>query len=325
MYVMPISHPYCRTNAGIVKRKPELVFQLVENFQRFSLSRLAIFQNDRAILSNGGTYHVWESLARTTEIYSFKFEGNSELATCLAVSPDGKVFVSGLRDGTICFWRNHGEMPLMSSAKGHTDFVESIAFSPTGERMVSGGGDGTVRIWDVSNGSEVGEPFEGSGWVLAVMFTHGGEHIVSLSGDQTIRVWDVATCSNIGEPLHLSGHLSGFIHCGAFSPDGKGAVVGTKNGEVMMWNLDDVQPVGKPCSPHESSVNSVAFSPDNEKIISASADGTIHISDRETQESECISHEDWVEDISLFPDGERAALVCENGKIGIWNIEPSWE
>lgn len=334
----PLSFSICRANAGIVADiKPQHV--LAVDSHDDPVSKLATIRDSHELFGAGNhTCHVWSSRSGARQVYSSnRF---SAPVISLAVSPDGKVLVSGLMDGTICFRANQtgaavfaGQSEVkvhfsltqreMSSAKGHTSSVRSVAFCPSGHLVVSGGDDQTVRIWDVARGSQIGEPFEASDSVLAVMFAHGGEHIMSLSKDQTVRVWNVATRCMVGEPLRLPGHLVGHIECGALSFNGNSVIVGTDNGEVMMWNLNDAQVVGIPCLPHQAIVNSVAFSYDTAKLASASSDRTIQILDTKTQELKCqIPHKNRVSDVSFFPDGKHVASVCDEHLIRIWDIEP---
>ena len=121
-------------------------------------------------------------------------QAHGERINVLIFSRDGKLLVTGCRDGTAKLWDTatwreirtvtghptweHGlalspdasrlaisylDLSLVDTAtaklqrvlKGHTYLIMALAFTPDGSRLVSGGWDGTVRVWDVQTGREL--------------------------------------------------------------------------------------------------------------------------------------------------------------------------
>ncbi len=71
---------------------------------------------------------------------------------CAALSPDGRLALSGSAGGSITLW----DLPSGTERfafEGHTGPVLTVAFSPDGRTAVSGSGDGTVRTWDTATGA----------------------------------------------------------------------------------------------------------------------------------------------------------------------------
>src|SRR5262249_52411556 len=120
----------------------------------------------------------------------------------VAVSPDGRLIVSGNLDTTVKVWdADTGQETL--TFKGHHGSVASVAFSADGQRIVSGGWDNAVRVWDANT---VKKPLTLTGHrdvVTSVVFSPDGKHIASGSWDGTVKVWDAVTG---GEPRTLTGH-----------------------------------------------------------------------------------------------------------------------
>ena len=123
-----------------------------------------------------------------------------------AISPDGKLIVTGLNDGTVRFWDASTGQSLDEPLQGHTDPVTSLAFSPDSARVASGSQDDTIRTWDARTRQPLGAPLAvHKDWVNSVAFSADGARIVSASGDRTARVWDATSGKEIGPPL--TSHL----------------------------------------------------------------------------------------------------------------------
>jgi len=67
-------------------------------------------------------------------------------------SPDGKLLVLGMLNGTVKLWdvsaRRLIGPDLQTEADGQGDSPSGVAFSPDGKHMIAGSRDGTFRLWD---------------------------------------------------------------------------------------------------------------------------------------------------------------------------------
>lgn len=66
----------------------------------------------------------------------------------LALSPNGSVFATGARDGTVRLW-DAASKRIASVLRCHSDEVRRVVFSPQGDRLASVAHDGKVCIWPV--------------------------------------------------------------------------------------------------------------------------------------------------------------------------------
>lgn len=224
------------------------------------------------------------------ELRTLPTEGHVAEIFCATFSPDGKWLASGGREGEIVLWEtNTWRERLMiagdqDGTKGHFEDVWGLAFSPDGKRLASASHDKTVRLWDVTTGKQ-----------LQVLTGH------------SFHVWGVA-----------------------FSPDGKllasaGGIDNGKGqfgaGEVKMWEAA----TGKALlslKVQGSRVDSVAFSPDGNRLATAWEDKAIRVWDTTTGKElfALKGHADEVKVVAWSPDGKRLASGSRDSTVRVWDI-----
>ena len=78
---------------------------------------------------------------------------------------------------------------------------------------------------------------------------------------------------------------------------------------------------------HTSTVDSVAFSPDGQRIVSGSYDKTLKIWDANNgKELQTLTgHTKWVSSVAFSPDGQRIVSGSEDKKVKIWDASEEAE
>ena len=250
-----------------------------------------------------------------------------ELLAANALSPN--TFEQQLYSAAV---KTFDTLKLIDTSAGHFGGALSpgAAFSPRGDRFVTAGDHGTLRMWDTQTGQQVGKDFIGhTEWVNDAVFSPDGRRLATASDDRTVRMWDANAGTLVGAPINPGqGPLTSL----AFSPDGRRLVIGggdtsvavssDHDGTVRLWDVQTGRPIGEPLI-HGELVNSVAFSPDGNHIVSGGMEtgynGTVRLWDANTGQlirAVPIGGADVVVfAVSYRPDGRRVTAAGGDGVI----------
>ncbi|CAK8724116.1 hypothetical protein GCAAIG_14100 [Candidatus Electronema halotolerans] len=206
----------------------------------------------------------------------------------------------------------HSGLAELAVLRGHENSVSSAAFSPDGEKIVSVSDDHTVRIWDAASGKQVALLTGHEYPVTSAAFSPDGKKIVSASEDNTVRIWDVDSSKELAV-------LKGISYMSGFSPDGK-KIVSASWDTVRIWDVDSGKELAV-LKGHESSVNSVAFSPDGKKIVLAPEDNTVRIWDVDSSKELAVlkGHESSVNSVAFSPDNSKIVSASDDNTVRIWD------
>src|SRR5262249_31929617 len=128
-----------------IKREgqPAQVFQSPQAGERIYC--FSLLDDDRAVV--GGAYGLYLLDLRTKEI-TRRYVGHSGIVLNIALSPDGRYFVTGSTDQTLCAWDPASEQPLLSLFAAGTEW---IAWTPEGYYAASANGE-RLMGWQVNRG-----------------------------------------------------------------------------------------------------------------------------------------------------------------------------
>ena len=174
----------------------------------------------------------------------------------VAFSFDGKILASASWDGTIILWNALTGKSIGSPLTGHTGAVVSLAASPNERILASTGRDGTIIVWDLATAQPVNtllHNFPGTVWRVA--FSPNGKTLASAGCAQLtthgnceqgeVRLWDVVTGRQLGQSF--VGHQD-LVWSIAFSPDGRQLASNSRDGTVIIWDLDQESWIKRACA-----------------------------------------------------------------------------
>jgi WD40 repeat protein len=239
-----------------------------------------------ATASGDHTARVWNAISGQPMA---TLQGHSARVSSVEFSPDGRRILTASADKTARVWSADSGQ-LLATLTGHTSFINSAAFSPDGQRILTASTDQTARVWNAGSGQLLGILQGHTGSVRSAAYSPDGQRIVTVSADYTARVWDAKTRQLV---LTLQGHTEPVVSV-VFSPDGRRILTAARDGTGRVWNAGngqllailfshsntvwttDRQLVADLHGPTESVVRAV-FSPDGQRILTASDDKTARV------------------------------------------------
>ncbi|RST82818.1 WD40 repeat domain-containing protein [Aquibium carbonis] len=233
------------------------------------MARQALFMPDgvHALTAGDDGEIVLRTLAEGAVVHVFAADALGA-ANKIAISPDGRVAVSGHRSGGVVVWdiENRRVRHVMT---GHAWPVVSVALSPDGRRAVSGSIDGVLKLWDIDAGHQARDWLGHERGAYGAAFTADGLRLVTGSGDFSIKLWDVEAGTEI---RRFDGH-SGTVYALVLSADERRILSGSLDGTARIWDVDTGREIAQ-FADGGGPVYAVAFAADG-SVLTGNRSGAI--------------------------------------------------
>ena len=216
------------------------------------------------------------------------------LSNSVAVSPDGRTFATGSRDGIVKLWHPY---PVAGSSYIPFPRLTWAAFSPDGTTIAvaeqtsgsSGGLDGGVAFYNLKDKSYKQLLPHHRDYIEFGEFSPDGRRLVTVSQGT-----------------------------GVFQRDGKQLL---EPPMVMLWNASELELIA-PLKDHTDRVNSATFSFDSTKLLTTSNDGSVRLWDvaSGTLLSTISGHGGIVTKAIFSPDSARIVTVSNDRTARLWDL-----
>ncbi|MBD2043697.1 CHAT domain-containing protein [Microcoleus sp. FACHB-672] len=290
--------------------------------------------------SRDGTARLWDTKGNLLAI----LRGHDSVGAVAAVfSPDGRQILTFGWDKFARLWdvsaaitaeseqrvatttllesvsENNAQLAIF---RGHKSYVTSAVFSPDGRQILTASRDETARLWDLK-GNLLAE-FKGhEEGIYRARFSPDGRQILTTNGEN-IRLWD--TKGNLLSVLQGHNRINA-----VFSPDGSKILPSDcLCYPVSLWdsqgNLLTELRVPKKVEDEEEwqwIVNSAAFSPDGNQILTASEDRIARLWDTKGNllAEFPLGHEKAVNSVVFSPDGRQFLTASNDETARLWDLK----
>lgn len=196
------------------------------------------------------------------------FKGHEETVYAVALSPDGKLLLTGSFDRSVRLWDVATGKEIRTYA-GHQNQVLCVTFAPDGLTFATSGSDNTAKIWDVPQRAPLRETILADAVTSAAISADGKLHAAA-GKDGTIKVWNTADAK---QSFDLKGH-AGAVTAVAFSPNNQLLVSVGLDQTLRCWDPAKGQPIAT-VGAHSAAVTGLAIAANGSAAYTSSADGTI--------------------------------------------------
>jgi WD40 repeat protein len=263
--------------------------------------------------SSGTTIKLWD--VQTGQPLR-TLTGHLDVVSCLVISPDGKLLISGSADKSIRLWDLQTGQRIGAIAL-HTDTILSLALSPDGRMLASGSLYDPIKLWDLEAKQELASLSGQAGRIEALAFSPDGLWLASGSNDATIALWELNLEQPAGYPWRvLKGH-SQTVAALTFEPDGKTLASGSWDGSVKLWSTR-TQREKRTLQPESGRVTALTVSPDG-KLLCTGSD-TLKLWQPRTGKALAMltGHTSVVSAIALSTNSHTIASSSWDGTIRLW-------
>ena len=255
----------------------------------------------------------------------------------IAIDPTSRLVAVATTDGQVQL-RQELEGPPLRAWQAHTGPLTALYFitaipvegQPADERRVllaTAGPEQSLRIWDTTSGKLVDELHHAGAAISHLAGNASGTRIVSANPLGQVVVWNlearpvvepVAHGHQVAGPLTVSADQTLLAFVTSSSDRPAVAVVNVESGQTVQLLMG-----------HDGPIHGLAFSPDNTRLATASADGSARIwllADAKFPEiGRMLGHEGAVHAVGFNSDGTQLVTGGADKLVKTWTIADGME
>ncbi|KRT79709.1 WD40 domain-containing protein [Oryctes borbonicus] len=263
-------------------------------------------------------YQPWKTF-KTLECVT-RFATHKGPITCLYVSNDSDKVVSVGQDSKMKIFSIANNRQTRSANIGNMPLSGCIELPKLNTIIVSSW-DNSIKLYDLDFGRITQSVEAHEDAITCMIWGVKSNLLCSGSSDCTVRVWRGFNEHGIIKPIQCLicqlDHNSE-VTCLAFDPLDTYLAVGTEDGEVYVWKMED-HTLDRKFQVHSACVKSICYSPDGDKLATCSLDRSFKVLDLQTGMSIYAKATDFVLRCLKW-DGFMLLLGSEDGTLSIWDI-----
>lgn len=205
----------------------------------------------------------------------------------------------------------------------HEKGVFDLKLHPSYEVILAAGGDGILSVWDKGTYGLSDQIPVSEASIRSITFSPDGTTIALGCSDHKIYLMNAR---NFVVEQVLTGH-SNSVFCIAWSPDVKYLLSGSRDAQMMVWDVGKKYQLYRRIPAHLATINALAYNPSGNLIATASRDKDIRIWDAATFELlKVINHQKFEGHINsvnnlCWTDNQTLVTCSDDRNIIIWTIQ----
>ncbi len=147
-------------------------------------------KNNRDKYESFGEIQMWNAV--TGKYLKAMPDQHNPIITCMDISADGKLLVTGNNESSIYFW-NRAMGKQTGGYNIHTKAVSTVNFSADGKYLLTASYDKTSKLMDIAAEKTLQTLKGHEAELYAARFSPDGKYIVTVSWDNSTRLWNAST------------------------------------------------------------------------------------------------------------------------------------
>ncbi len=280
------------------------------------------FASDGKTLISAGADHKIKMWQHNQELVQI-LRGDKNMITDFSFATKPQILATISQNEPIKIWSTEGQIIQTIPISSDQGEVESLSLDPSATYLILGYYSGKISIWKKNNSGKL--EFQNNfiahqGEIHKILWSPNGKMIASTGVDKIIKLWDIQ--GNLINQIGGEEEYPQDILNLAFSPDSN-TLISSTDSIIKLWNIDgSLQNILKG---HQGVIKDLKFSPDGEKIISASHDNTIKIWSKNGEILNTLSgfqgHQDIVSAVTFNNQGNLIASASNDNTIKLWTID----
>ncbi len=270
------------------------------------IQTLAFSRNGRFLAtgSEDGIIKLIDNQGNIKQKFTF-----SDPVITLDLMPKNQLKVIGLKSGDI---RIIQENKIQETTIQHPKGILTVKISPDEKFILSGGNDYTARLWNLKTG-KLEQVFLGhQARIYSVDFSIDGSKILTASNDHTLKIW-----KKDGKLTHTITEENDRIRIAKFIQNGQKVISGSWQGILKIRDLDGTELLKQVI--HDGKINDLAISSDETLILTAGDDHMAILHDFKGNKLLFLQHPKAVLSVAFSPDNQYLLTGCADNTAILWN------
>lgn len=243
---------------------------------------------------------------------------HSDAVRDIAISSNGKLFISCSDDGTVKLYKfEDTNNPItFKSGLSKNSAIRAVAFSSDNKKIIAGSYSGYVLVWDIGKSAERPIKIKGHQSIInKIVPVKNGDEFFTAGNDGDLKIWKLNDLSAGGQVVF---HTDDKIVDLGLNDMGDFMAVLSGSGVVNVLNIDNYS-VKEIIKSNEIDATSIIWTADNELIIGF-ASGKIEIRKENGEVQEVFAHTSGITDLVFDEENKRLMTSSYDGLIKIWDF-----